>query len=133
MIRSVERRSTERVKVMLSATVEQEGETAPTRLANLSPEGALVVGPALRDGAFVLLQRNGADIWGSVTWSRGNESGLKFEKTFDVGAALRPIPAPRRATAPRSRRPGLRCVPISSAEKQSLERWLNTGPTLVRD
>jgi len=44
MITLWDRRRTERVKVMLSATVEKDGKAEPTRLANLSAEGALLVG-----------------------------------------------------------------------------------------
>ena len=69
MITKFERRRTDRVKVMLSATVEQGGEATPSRLANLSADGALVIGPALSERDPVLLQRNGTDVRGSVTWS----------------------------------------------------------------
>ena len=85
MISSVERRRTERVKVMLSATLEQAGEATPTRVANLSPEGALVIGPELSDGTPVLLHRNGTEVRSSVTWARDNQCGLKFEESVDVG------------------------------------------------
>jgi hypothetical protein len=132
MITLWDRRRTERVKVMLSATVEKDGGTEPTRLANLSAEGALLVGPTLKHGTPVRLQRNGTDIQASVTWSKGNESGLKFEQGFDVATALRTIPPPKRLDTPRSRRPGLKCAPISDAEKATFERWLNTGPQLAR-
>jgi hypothetical protein len=132
MITLWDRRRSERVKVMLSATVEKAGCAEPTRLANLSPDGALLIGPGLESGTPVLLQRNGTDVRGSVTWSKGNESGLRFEEAFDVAAALRAIRVRKRHDAPRSRRPGLKCAPMSDAEKANYERWLNTGPQLVR-
>lgn len=133
MIRSVERRSTERVKVMLSATLERAGEATPTRLANLSPDGALVIGAGLSDGTSVLLHRNGTEVRSSVTWTRDNQCGLKFEETVDVGSALRTIPSPSRKTAPRTRRPGLKCVPLSEAERATLDRWINTGARALGD
>ena len=133
MISSVERRRTERVKVMLSATVEQAGEATLTRLANLSADGALLVGPELSDGTDVLLQRNGTDVRSSVTWARGNQCGLKFEETVDVGSALRTIPTPSRKAMPRTRRPGLKCVPLSEAERATLDRWINTGARALGD
>ena len=132
MITLWDRRRSERVKVMLSATVEKAGKAEPTRLANVSADGALLVGPALPRGTPVLLQRNGTDVRGSVTWSNGNESGLQFEQDFDVASALRTIAARKRFDTPRSRRPGLKCVPMSEAEKATYERWLNTGPQLIR-
>jgi hypothetical protein len=118
---------------MLSATLEQSGQTASTRLANLSAEGALVIGPALSDGTSVLLQRNGTDVRGSVTWARGNQSGLKFEEEVDVGSALRTIPAPSRRAAMRTRRPGLKCIPLSETERATLDRWINTGARALGD
>lgn len=133
MITRVERRRTDRVKVMLSATVEQGGEATPSRLANLSADGALVIGPALSDGTQVLLQRNGTDVRGSVTWVRDNQSGLSFERTVDVESALRTIPRPARKAQARTRRPGLKCVPLSEAEIATLDRWINTGARALGD
>ena len=133
MISSVERRRTERVKVMLSATLEQAGEATPTRVANLSPEGALVIGPELSDGTPVLLHRNGTEVRSSVTWARDNQCGLKFEESVDVGSALRTIPTPSRKVAPRTRRPGLKCVPLSEAELATLDRWINTRARALGD
>ena len=134
MIRSVERRSTERVKVMLSATLERAGEATPTRLANLSPDGALVIGAGLSDGTSVLLHRNGTEVRSSVTWTRDNQCGLKFEETVDVGFGApdhSASPAGRRQ--PRTRRPGLKCVPLSEAERATLDRWINTGARALGD
>lgn len=133
MITRVERRRTDRVKVMLSATVEQGGEATPSRLANLSADGALVIGPALSDGTQVLLQRNGTDVRGSVTWVRDNQSGLSFERTVDVESALRTIPRPARKAQAPTRRPGLKCVPLSEAEIATLDRWINTGARALGD
>jgi hypothetical protein len=131
MIGSIERRRSERLKVMFSATVEQSGNASPTRLANLSSEGALLVGANLSDGAPVLLQRNGTNLPGSVTWSRGNECGVKFDDFVDVSATLRTVAQPRRTRDFHSRRPGLKCAPMSEADRAMFERWLNTGPRLV--
>ena len=133
MTQSVERRRTERVKVMLSAMLEQWGEATPTRLANLSPDGALVIGPELSDGTPVLLHRNGTNVRSSVTWTRGNQCGLKFDEAVDVESALRTIPSPSRKTAPRTRRPGLKCIPLSEAELATLDRWINTGARALGD
>ena len=133
MTSSVERRSTERVKVMLSATLEQSGQATPTRLANLSQDGALVIGLELSDGTDVLLQRNGTNVRSSVTWARGNQCGLKFEEAVDVGSALRTIPSPSRKPAPRTRRPGLKCIPLTEAERATLDRWINTGARALGD
>jgi hypothetical protein len=133
MTNLAERRRTDRVKVMLSATVEQGGELAPTRLANVSQDGALLVGPALRDGTSVMLQRNVTDVRGSVTWADGNRCGLKFEQNLDVAATLRTISRPKHKQAVRKRRPGLKCSPMTHAEKAVFDRWLNTGPQLLGD
>ena len=128
-----ERRRTDRVKVMLSATIEQGGTLAATRLANVSPDGALIVGPALRDGTSVTLQRNGTDVRGSVTWADGNRCGLRFEQNLDVAATLRTIPRPKQKQAVRKRRPGLKCNPMTPSQKAVFDRWLNTGPQLLGD
>lgn len=131
MINLVERRSNERVKVMLSATVAQDGAASPARLANLSAEGALVIGTSLTDGTPVLLQRNGADVRGSVTWASGNRCGVKFHDVLDVGAALRTIRKPRAKSATPKRRPGLKCIPLTQAEKINFDRWVNIGPQIL--
>ena len=133
MIRSVERRSTERVKVMLSATLERAGEATPTRPANLSPDGALVIGAGLSDGrpssCIATARKCAAPSPGPATTS----ARVKFEETVDVGSALRTIPSPSRKTAPRTRRPGLKCVPLSEAERATLDRWINTGARALGD
>jgi len=61
-----------------------------------------------------------------------SQGALKFEQGVDVATALRTIAPPRRIEAPRSSRPGLKSVPMSEAEKAVFERWLHTGPQLVR-
>lgn len=131
MISSVERRRTERVKVMLSATIGQASNERPTRLANLSSDGALVVGSRLSEGTSVVLQRNGTNIPASVTWARGDECGVKFDDSLNVATALRTVPRPRTVEPPHSRRPGLKCIPMSEADRAMFDRWLNTGPRVV--
>jgi len=131
MIGSVERRRTERVKVLFSATVEQASNASPTRLANLSSDGALLVGSELSEGMPVILQRNGTNVPGSVTWSRGNECGVKFDDSVDVATTLRTVPRTRTVKPLHSRRPGLKCAPMSEADRAMFDRWLNTGPRVV--
>lgn len=126
---SNERRSTERSRVMLSALVEKEGAPEPMKVLNLSEGGALVLGSRLTEGTSVMLRREGTDVRGYVAWVRGEECGLRFERPVNVRSVLRTIPTPRAAFNQRTRRPGLKAVPLSNAEISLLDTWVTRGAT----
>jgi hypothetical protein len=129
---SIERRRSERSKVMLSVSVAGSSRPADGRLANVSPDGACIVGPSLSEGTAVLLQRNGLEMPGHVTWSAGEQSGVSFAETHDPQAILRPVAVPKQRVSYVSKRPGLKCRPLSKADIALLERSATAGRCLVR-
>lgn len=60
--------------------------SAPVRLGNISPDGAMVVGAArVAPGADVVLAlKSAGTVFAKVQWCRGSQLGLKFEAPFDV-------------------------------------------------
>ena len=123
-----ERRS-RRSKVVLAATMKWDGLSTSVRIANLSPNGALVfttkVPPqdkevALRSGTF--------EIRGWVAWVGECHAGINFDtpiKLSDVlpqtrtGAAM----IVRDERTKDFRRPGLRGNQLSPDEQRMLEEW----------
>jgi len=125
-----ERRCSERATVMLSATVEQAADRAQVRLSNLSREGATVVGPALAQYSKVMLERDGRSVPSRVIWAEGSRSGLRFEQPTELESMLPRIARRRPASRAQPRRPGLRCAPLSEADRLVLERWATSGAAL---
>jgi hypothetical protein len=117
---------------MLSVAVEQSNRLANARLANVSPDGACLIGAPLGEGTPVLLQRNGLNMPGHVTWSTGSQSGICFAEPLNTQNVLRPIAAPRERVSYPSKRPGLKCRPLSKADMALLERSATAGRCLVR-
>lgn len=117
---------------MLSVSVAGSSRPADGRLANLSPEGACVVGPSLSEGTPILLQRNGMEMPGHVTWSAGEQSGVCFAEPLKPESILRPVAVPKQRFSYVSRRPGLKCRPLSKADIALLERSATAGRCLVR-
>lgn len=128
----IERRRNERSKVMLSVNIAGMSRAAEGRLANVSPDGACIVGMSLSEGSAVLIQRNGRDLSGLVTWANGNQSGISFAEPLNLESMLRPIAAPRIKVSYASRRPGLKCRPLSKADIAILERSATQGAVLTR-
>ena len=69
-------------------------EWEAVRLRNISTHGALIEGTAtLPPGANVYLDLGEAGrIEASVSWSRGNQSGLAFCEPFDVRSLSKTVP-----------------------------------------
>lgn len=124
---AMERRRSERSKVMLTVNIEGAHLPLAGRLTNVSSNGACIVGPALSEGAPVLLQRNGMDVSGHVTWAAGAQSGVSFARPVDPHSVLRAIPSPRAQVTVANRRPGLKCRPLSQADITLLERCATAG------
>jgi PilZ domain len=139
MVSQIERRGSDRAKVMLSAMIEQGPTSITSRIVNLSSEGALVLGAELAQGATVRLRRNGLEVSCRVKWRKKGECGLEFERPIDPQTVLRTISKPRRSQviqarpAKRSTRPGLRCVPMTEAERASFATWATEGKRLLGD
>jgi hypothetical protein len=121
---AVERRSSKRMAVMLSATVEQASAPEDSKLLNLSSEGALVSGPELVRGAHALVRRNGVEVRGQVTWTDREQSGIRFEKRLAPESLMRSIRSTCRVKVPESRRPGLKLVPLTTADRMLAVSWV---------
>jgi hypothetical protein len=116
---------------MLTAMIEQGPTSIASRIVNLSADGALVLGAELAQGATVRLRRNGLEVSCIVKWRKNRECGLEFERPIDPQQVLRSIARPRkRAEIAPSKRPGLRCVPMSEAERTAFSRWATEGARL---
>jgi hypothetical protein len=130
----MERRNAARGTVMLAATISHAGSTSAVTLRNLSEKGIRAEGEALPgSGSTVLLGRNGTVYRGEVVWVGRGEAGIRFENPPRVEALLRRISRPHRQCLPRQRRSGLKCEPLTEADKRNWERWVTLGPTAAGD
>nr|AUN37784.1 hypothetical protein [uncultured bacterium] len=123
----IERRRNERSKVMFSVNIEGVHRAAEGRLANVSPDGACIIGVTLDEGSPVLLQRNGMHMPGRVTWASGDQSGICFAEQMNPQNMLRSIATPQARVSYASKRPGLKCRPLSRADIALLERSATAG------
>ena len=121
---AMERRSSKRMAVMLSATVEQAAAPEGSKLLNLSSDGALISGPELVRGAHAMVRRNGVEVRGRVTWADREQSGIRFEKRVAPESLMRSIGSTHRAKVPEGRRPGLKLVPLTNADRMLAVSWV---------
>lgn len=128
----LDRRRAERSKVMLVAGLERGKSEETLRIANLSPEGALVLGCPGPRGTIVRIRRGNLELTARVAWTGQQKSGLSFDQPTEVAAMLRPISTPRHSSPRPSRRPGLKPVPLTDADRRFLERWASEGRYLGR-
>ena len=98
------RRATSRHPLIWKGSILFQHDTIPVRLRNISPAGALLDAPyPLPTDAEVYLDLGDAgSLFANVSWSRGDQVGLKFVDTFDIAqlAKLRPDLAPQRWASP---------------------------------
>ena len=67
------------------ATVYSAAGTAPVKVRDLSPGGALIEGGSLPSlGSLVRLSRGSLEVPGEVVWSSANRAGLKFDAAIRV-------------------------------------------------
>ena len=118
-----ERRRATRATVMLSVTIARGGKPVKARLTNVSTDGASVVGVGLGQGRGFVLQSGRLEVPCRVQWRHDQCAGLNFEHPVHLGSIRRPIAKPRPRTNPRSGRPGLKCVPLSSADRTMFDTW----------
>ena len=78
-------RNGDRSNVFVIATLYSQGGSAPVRIRNLSPRGALIEGAVLPlPGAAVRLSRGSLHVSGEVVWSADGRSGLRFHSSISV-------------------------------------------------
>ena len=78
-------RNCDRSNVFVIATLYSRGGSAPVRIRNLSPCGALIEGAVLPlPGAPVRLSRGSLHVSGEVVWSADGRSGLRFHSSISV-------------------------------------------------
>lgn len=129
-----ERRSP-RANVILTATVEgSAGCRAQVRIANLSANGAMVIGKGVPSRESEIIFRcNGLDINGWVTWLDGDRAGIQFAEPIEPEALSRKDKGPPVMTVKDERkldfrRPGFRGNQMSQEERQAVEDWIRSPP-----
>ena len=122
-------RRSPRAPVLLTATIEVDGDPQTVKLRNLSEEGALVEGDRLPpEGSTSFFQRNELRLKSRVIWVHGRYAGVAFARSLKPEEVLRNIPQPRPKAQLDFRRPGLACRPLTAYERKMLERWMTTSP-----
>lgn len=108
--RGSQRRSGRRHPLIWSGAIHFDHDTTNVRLRNVSDSGALVESARpFPEGAELLLDLGGAgQHFASVSWSRGDQVGLKFHEPFDIAclANARPEVASHRWEVPSYFGPG---------------------------
>lgn len=76
---------TSRTNLLLSATIEANGLSAPVRIRNLSEHGALIEGAALPPvGSNLILRRLQLEMRATVIWSDKSRCGVRFDGLIAV-------------------------------------------------
>lgn len=71
--------------MFVMATIYTDSGSAPVRVRNLSPTGALIEGPVLPPpGSQVRLSRGSLSIMGDIVWHKDGRAGLRFKSTVSV-------------------------------------------------
>jgi len=98
------RRTSSRHPLIWKGSILFQHDTIPVRLRNISPDGALLDIPhPLPTDCEVYLDLGAAgSLFANVSWSRGNQLGVRFADRFDIAqlAKLRPDLAPQRWASP---------------------------------
>lgn len=89
-----------RTNLFAMGTIYADGRSAPVRVRNLSPTGAMVEGAVLpTSGRRVRLCRGSLEVFAEIIWCKDGAAGLRFESAVTVADWL-----PRgRAIAPQQR------------------------------
>ncbi len=99
-----QRRAALRHPLIWSGEIHYCHDTTRVRLRNISETGAMVDSPiAFQEGAEVLLDLGGSgQHFAFVTWSRGDQLGLRFQRPFDIAclAHSQPEVAPQSWSRP---------------------------------
>jgi hypothetical protein len=123
-------RRSRRSNVLLTATLEVQGEQLPVKLRNLSAEGALVEGKLLPAAdTQIVFRRKELDVRGHIAWVSGNHAGVAFNRKLDPEQVLRHVPPPRPKMQIDFRRPGFNVRDFSPEQRRMIERWMwSPGP-----
>ncbi|HUG46036.1 MAG TPA: PilZ domain-containing protein [Sphingomicrobium sp.] len=127
----IQNRRHRRSNVLMKATLELPGDQLNVVLRNLSKDGALVQGDSLpAQGSQIVFHRDGLSVLSLVAWSHCGFAGLHFDEPLQPEEMLRHVPRPKdRAEAPIVRRPGFSCKPLTAAERQLIEQWVECSST----
>lgn len=89
-----QRRDTRRHPLIWSAQIHHNHDSARVRIRNISESGALVESPQNYDaGAEILLDLGEAgQHFATVSWTHGDQVGLKFDRLFDIGLLAKTKP-----------------------------------------
>lgn len=107
-----DQRGERRHPLIWSGSIYYNHDTTPVRLRNISTTGALIECAApLHVGGEPLLDLGGAgSVFATISWSVGDQAGLRFKERFDLGglAKAKPVVARTRWTPPNYLDPALR-------------------------
>ena len=122
---TTQNRKSRRSNVLLTATVEIEGEMLSVKLRNLSAEGALVEARLLPAAdSEIIFHRNDLSVRGKVAWVSGNHAGISFNRKLEPDQVLRHVPPPRPKQQLDYRRPGLHVRDLTPEQRKHFERWM---------
>lgn len=128
----VERRQSTRATVAFVAAIGCGPSSGTIKLRNMSSIGAMVEGETLPiPGSSVRLLRNDLPVMGHVVWAQGKRGGIRFDEPMNFAAYLRSVPRPRALPQLGSRRPGLKCTPLSHSERCIMEQWASSGLSVI--
>lgn len=115
--------------MVLAATLRWDGHNVPVRIANLSPNGALVFADRVppQDKDITLISSN-FEIRGWIAWAGASHAGINFDDPIDVSDLM---PKARRGPGMvvkdergrDFRRPGFRGNQLTAEERRVLEEW----------
>jgi hypothetical protein len=127
---TTQNRRSRRSNVLLTATVEIEGQRLPVKLRNLSAEGALVEADLLpAAGSQIMFHRNELSVRGHIAWVAAKHAGVAFNRSLDPEQVLRHVPPPRPKKQSDFRRPGFAVRDLSPEQRKQFERWMwSPGP-----
>lgn len=118
-------RRSRRSNVLLTATIEIQGEKLSVKLRNLSAEGALVEAPVLPAAdSQIMFHRNDLSVRGKVAWVSGNHAGIAFNRALEPDQVLRHVPQPKAKAQLEFKRPGFNVRELSPAQRKQFERWM---------
>lgn len=81
-----EQRIEPRTNMFVLATLSSASASAQVKIRNMSPNGALIEGPALPAvGEQLHLSRGASSVRGRVAWARAGKAGVRFDGRVEVG------------------------------------------------
>jgi len=126
-----QRRAELRHPLIWTGEIFYDHDATKVRLRNISEQGAMVdCTKTIPEGAEILLDMRGAgQHFAFVTWSRGDQLGLRFQRPFDIACLARAEPevAPQSWTRPDYLNPG------QDTESPWAEPWQRLSLPELRD